>query len=117
MNVTSPWALLASDCTTLPDLRCVLALAGYQVQNVYSVDAANEAIAERTPDLMVVGPFRNTGGVYTLLRTLHQLDADLVVVSTDVDTIAFAERFQMRVRTPAQKAYFDTPWLRSVALN
>jgi DNA-binding NtrC family response regulator len=117
MTDTIRWALLASDCTTLPDLRLVLALRGYQVQNVYSVAAASEAIAERTPDLMVVGPFRDTGGVYTLLRTLHQLDAELVVVSADIDTIAFAERFQMRVRSPAQKNYFETPWLRTLALN
>jgi DNA-binding NtrC family response regulator len=117
MTVTSRWALLASDCTPLADLRCVLALAGYHVQNVYSVAAADEAIAEHTPDLVVVGPFRETGGVYTLLRRLHQLDAELVVVSSDADTIAFAERFQMRVRWPAQKSYFETPWLRTLALN
>ncbi len=117
MTASSRWALLASDCTTLPDLRCVLALAGYQVQNVYSVDAANEAIHERTPDLTVIGPFRETAGVYSLLRRLHQIDADLVVVSSDADTIAFAERFQMRVRSPAQKSYFETPWLRTLALN
>lgn len=117
MTVTSRWALVASDCTTLPDLRCVLALAGYQVQNVYSVEAANEAIVEHTPDLTVIGPFRESGGVYTLLRRLHHLEAELVIVSSDADTIAFAERFQMRVRSPAQKSYFDPPWLRTLALN
>jgi DNA-binding NtrC family response regulator len=117
MTETPRWALLASDCTTLPDLRCVLALAGYQVQNVYSVEAADEAIVDRTPDLTVVGPFRDTSGVYTLLRKLHQIDAELVVVSSDADTIAFAERFQMRVRSPAQRMYLETPWLRTLALN
>lgn len=117
MNVRPRWALLASDCTTLPDLRCVLALAGYHVQNVYSVEAVDEAIVDDTPDLTIVGPFRDTSGVRTLLRRLHQIEAELVVVSSDADTIAFAERLHMRVRTPAQRMYLDTPWLRTLALN
>jgi DNA-binding response OmpR family regulator len=117
MNVIHRWALLASDCTTLPDIRTVLGLAGYHVQNVYSVEAAAFAIAQQTPDLVVLGPFQNSAGLETLMRTLHQCESQLMVLSNDVDTIAAAHRFSFSVRSPAQRVYHEPPHLRALTLN
>lgn len=93
-------ALLVSDRLVPRDLRSVLTLCGYRVENVYSAHAALAALRECDPALVVAGPFRSSTGVFTLLRRLHERDVRAVVVSRDPSVIAFAEQLGMTVRIP-----------------
>jgi len=94
-----PLAVLVSDMMPSTDLANTLALSGYRLDVVHTIDAAVRAMNSDIPKLVVAGPFHHWGGLRVYLEKLQELRVAVVVVSDRPEVSLLAQSVGVAVRS------------------